>query len=195
MPMAREVARRVFARELNASSLAYKESDDQFAPSYVLTPTGAKCNRVFIVGTLTEKENVGDDQESWRARVTDPTGAFVVYASQFSPDAAQALSDIEAPSFVAVVGKPRVFRTQDGEFLVSVRPESVLPVDAGTRDRWVLDAIDATADRLVALKAGTDPDARKAEEHYHPAIGEYKEMLANAAKSLKQMEVSVVSAR
>lgn len=195
MPMAREVARRVFARELNASSLAYKESDDQFAPSYVLTPTGAKCNRVFIVGTLTEKENVGDDQESWRARVTDPTGAFVVYASQFSPDAAQALSDIEAPSFVAVVGKPRVFRTQDGEFLVSVRPESVLPVDAGTRDRWVLDAIDATADRLVALKAGIDPDARKAEEHYHPAIGEYKEMLANAAKSLKQMEVSVVSAR
>jgi RPA family protein len=193
--MAREVAKRVFAKEFNASSLAYKESDDQFAPAYVLTPTGAKCNRVFIVGTLTEKENVGEEQESWRARVTDPTGAFVLYASQFSPDASQAISDIEAPAFVAVIGKPRVFKTQEGEILVSVRPEAVLPVDAETRDQWVLDTINATADRLVALKAGTDPDAKKAEEHYHPNVEEYKEMLLTAAKSLKQMEVSVVNAR
>jgi RPA family protein len=193
--MAREVAKRVFAKEFNASSLAYKESDDQFAPAYVLTPTGAKCNRVFIVGTLTEKENVGEEQESWRARVTDPTGAFVLYASQFSPDASQAISDIEAPAFVAVIGKPRVFKTQEGEILVSVRPEAVLPVDAETRDQWVLDTINATADRLVALKAGTDPDAKKAEEHYHPSVEEYKEMLLTAAKSLKQMEVSVVNAR
>ena len=196
MPMAREVAKRVFAKEFNASDLSFKESEDQFAPAYVLTPTGAKCNRVFIVGTLTEKDNVGDEQDSWRARVTDPTGAFTVYASQFSPDAAQALSDIEAPSFVAVIGKPRVYKTQDGEVLVSIRPEAVLPVDAETRDQWVLDTINATADRLIALKAGAeDPDAKKAEEHYHPNIDEYKEMLLNAAKSLKQMEVSVVSAK
>ncbi|HTY90019.1 MAG TPA: DNA-binding protein [Methanocella sp.] len=195
MPMAREVAKRVFAKEFNASTLTYKESEDQFAPAYVLTPTGAKCNRVFIVGTLTEKENVGEEQDTWRARVTDPTGAFVVYASQFSPDAAQALSDIEPPSFVAVIGKPRVFKTQDGEIRVYVRPEAVLPVDTEARDRWVLDAINATADRLIALKAGTDADAKKAEEYYHPDIKEYKEMLLNAAKSLKQMEVSVVSAR
>jgi RPA family protein len=195
MPVSREVAKRVFAKEFNASSLAYKESEDQFAPAYVMTPTGAKCNRVFIVGTLTEKENIGDEQDSWRARVTDPTGAFMVYASQFSPDAAQALSDIEPPAFVAVIGKPRVYKTQDGDVLVSVRPEAVLPVDAETRDQWVLDAINATADRLVALKAGSDPDAKKAEEYYHPDINEYKEMLLTAAKSLKQMEVSVVSAK
>lgn len=195
MPMAREVAKRVFAKEFNASSLTFKESDDQFAPAYVLTPTGAKCNRVFIVGTLTEKENVGEEQESWRARVTDPTGAFVLYASQFSPEAAQALSDLEAPEFVAVIGKPRVYKTQEGEVLVSVRPEAILPVDAGTRDQWVLDAINATADRLITLKEGADPDAKKAMEYYHTDIKEYKEMLETALKSLKQMEVSVVSAR
>jgi len=195
MPMAREVAKRVFAKEFGRSSLAYKESDDQFAHAYVLTPTGAKCNRIFIVGTLTEKENIGEEQESWRARVTDPTGAFVLYASQFSPEAAQSLSDLEAPEFVAVIGKPRVFKTQEGEVLVSVRPEAVLPVDVETRDQWVLDTINATADRLIALKDGTEPDAKKAMEYYQPDINEYKEMLQVAIKSLKQMEVSVVSAR
>ncbi len=195
MPMAREVAKRVFAKEFNASDLSYKESEDQFAPAYVLTPTGAKCNRIFIVGTLTEKENVGEEQESWRARVTDPTGAFVLYASQFSPEAAQSLSDLEAPEFVAVIGKPRVYKTQEGEALVSVRPEAVLPVDAETRDQWVLDTVNATADRLIVLKEGTEPDAKKAMEHYHADIKEYKEMLLTALKSLKQMEVSVVSVR
>jgi uncharacterized protein len=195
MTMAREVAKRVFAKEFNASSLAYKESDDQFAPAYMLTPTGAKCNRVFIVGTLTEKENIGDEQDNWRARVTDPTGAFVLYASQFSPEAAQALADLEAPAFVAVIGKPRVYKTQEGEVLVSVRPEAVLPADAETRDMWVLDTINATADRLVALKDPTDADAVKALEYYKTDVNEYKEMLLNAAKSLKQMEVSVVSAK
>jgi uncharacterized protein len=195
MPMAREVAKRVFAKEFNASDLTYKESDDQLAPAYLLTPTGAKCNRVFIVGTLTEKENIGEDSEYWRARVTDPTGAFVLYAGQYSPEAAQSLSDMEAPAFVAVIGKPRVYKTQEGEVLVSVRPEVVLPVDADTRDMWVLDTINATADRLIALKQGAEPDAAKALEHYHTDIAEYKEMLLTAAKSLKQMEVSVVSAK
>jgi len=195
MPKAREVARRVFAKEFNASSLTYKESEDQLAPAYLLTPTGAKCNRVFIVGTLTEKENIGDDSEYWRARVTDPTGAFVLYAGQYNPEAAQSLSDLEAPEFVAVIGKPRVYKTQEGEVLVSVRPEAVLPVDAGTRDQWVLDAINVTVDRLTALQEGTEPDSKKAMEYYHTDVKEYKEMLLTAAKSLKQMEVSVVSAR
>jgi RPA family protein len=195
MPASREVAKRVFAKEFSASSLSFKESEDQFAPSYVLTPTGAKCNRVFIVGTMTEKDNVGEDQESWRARVTDPTGAFVIYASQFSPEAAQALSDMETPSFVAVIGKPRVYKSQEGEVYVSVRPEAVLPVDAAIRDQWVLDTINATADRLIALKAGTDADSVKANEYYHADVSEYKEMLLMAAKSLKQMEVSVVNAK
>lgn len=195
MPMAREVAKRVFAKEFNASNLTYKESEDQLAPAYMLTPTGAKCNRVFVVGTLTEKENIGEDSEYWRARVTDPTGAFILYAGQYSPEAAQSLSDIDAPAFVAVIGKPRVYKTQEGDIMTSIRPEIVLPVDAETRDQWVLDTINATADRLVALKAGTEPDAVKAMEHYHPEIEEYKEMLLTAAKSLKQMEVSVVNAK
>jgi hypothetical protein len=191
----REVAKRLFAKEFNASDLSYKESDDQYAPMYLLTPTGAKCNRIFVVGTLTEKYEVGSDNDMLRARVTDPTGAFVVYTSQYQPEAAQALADIEAPSFVAVIGKPNLYKPQDGETMISIRPEIILPVDGETRDMWVRDAILATTDRLKALKAGEDPDAKKAMEHYNTNVDEYKEMLRNAAKSLKQLEVSVVNAK
>ena len=193
--MAREVARRVFAREFQASNLTYKDGDDQFAPTYLLTPTGAKCNRVFIVGTLTEKNNIGTDSEFWKGRVTDPTGAFVIYASQYQPEALQAMSDLEVPSFVAVIGKPNSFKAQDGTVIFSIRPEIIVPADGDTRDMWVKDAIENTVDRLAALKAGTEPDAVKAMEHYKPNVEEYKTMLLNAAKSLKQMEVVVTKAK
>ena len=44
----REVARRLYAKELQESTLFFKEHDDAYAPQYLLTPTGAKCNRVFV---------------------------------------------------------------------------------------------------------------------------------------------------
>src|SRR5450759_5729817 len=100
----REVARRLYAKELQGSTLFYKEHDDAYAPQYLITPTGAKCNRVFVVGTLTEKEDVGTEAEFWRGRIVDPTGAFFVYAGQYQPEAAQVLAKTTPPEFIAVVG-------------------------------------------------------------------------------------------
>lgn len=62
----REVARRVFAQEFNDAGYTFKESDDERAPVYLLLPTGESANRVFLVGTLTEKEDVGEDNEYWQ---------------------------------------------------------------------------------------------------------------------------------
>jgi RPA family protein len=42
----------VFAYELNKSTLQVKE-DDQSGSSYVISPTGAKINRIFVVGVKT----------------------------------------------------------------------------------------------------------------------------------------------
>src|SRR5450756_1658506 len=52
----REVARRIFAQELKDSNLASRDESDQYAPQYVMTPTGAKVNRIFLVGTLTKRK-------------------------------------------------------------------------------------------------------------------------------------------
>jgi len=113
----REVAKRVFAEELKSSNCSFRDGEEQnqYAPSYLLTPTGAKCNRVFVVGTLTEKDDIGTDTEYWRGRVVDPTGSIFIYAGQYQPEAAQTLAGLEPPEFVAVVGKPNLYQTEEGK--------------------------------------------------------------------------------
>ena len=137
----REVAQRVFAGEFNDATYTFKESDDERAPVYVLLPTGERANRVFVVGTLMETEDVGTDSEYWQGQVIDPNGdRFYMYAGQYQPDAASMLRELEPPAYVSVVGKPRTYETDDGEVNVSIRPESITEVDAATRDRWVVEA-------------------------------------------------------
>ena len=82
---AREVARRVYAQELRDSDLSFRENEDQYAPLYLITPTGARCNRVLVVGTLTERDNLGDDVEYWRGRVADPRAASSSTPASTSP--------------------------------------------------------------------------------------------------------------
>jgi RPA family protein len=155
----REVAHRVFAAEYDDATHSYSESDEERAPNYVVTPTGARVNRVFFVGVLTEVEQVSDDV--LRARVADPTGAFVVYAGQYQPDEMAFLEDAEAPLFVAVTGKASTFSPDDSDrVFTSVRPESINEVDAETRDRWTVTAAEQTLARVATARAAMDLDAR-----------------------------------
>ncbi|WP_276273444.1 RPA family protein [Haloarcula litorea] len=169
----REVARRVFAREFNDASYTFKESDDDRAPVYVLLPTGQRANRVFLVGTLTETEDVGEDSEYWQGRVVDPNGdTFFMYAGQYQPDAASMLRELEPPAYVAVVGKPRTYETDEGDVNVSVRPESISQVDEATRDRWVVETAERTIERVKRFTE-TDPDDPAADEYVAMAHEEY----------------------
>jgi RPA family protein len=184
----REVARRVFAEEFNDAGYTFKESDDERAPVYLLLPTGERANRIFLVGTLTEKEDVGEDNEYWRGRIVDPTGTFFVYAGQYQPEAASALRDLEAPAYVAVVGKPRTYETDDGSINVSVRPESITEVDAATRDRWVTETAERTLDRIAAFDDEGNEYARMAREHYDLDPTVYKDAAIAALESLEQAD-------
>jgi RPA family protein len=188
----REVAQRVFAEELSLSNLMFKESDDPYAPNYMLTQTGAKCNRVLIMGTLVEKTATDDEGEYFKIKVSDPTGAFYIYAGQYNKDAARAISQIEAPAFVAITGKPQTYETKDGDLRTTVRPEHVTEITPELRDFWVAETIKATAERVRALKSGSDL-VRRAMDHYntdaeHMTV-QYREMLRMALNSLKNMEV------
>jgi len=148
----REVAYRLFAAEFDDADFSYAESDEERAPNYVVTPTGARVNRVFVVGVLTEVEQVNEDVV--RARVVDPTGAFVVYAGQYQPEALAALESADTPSFVAVTGKARTFEPDDSDVVyTSIRPETVSEVDAETRDRWVVTTAERTVDRVATAAA------------------------------------------
>ena len=158
-PGTREVAHRVFAAEFDDASLSYSESDEERAPNYVVTPTGARINRLFAVGVLTEVERVND--ETRRGRVVDPSGAFVTYAGQYQPEAQTFLERAEPPVFVALTGKARTFEPEDSDrVFTSVRPESLSAVDADTRDRWAVSAATAALDRLAIFALALDSDLR-----------------------------------
>lgn len=138
--IAREVAWRIFASEYN-SSVHVETATEERAPSYVITPLGARVNRLFVVGVVTDVENIGTDTEPmWRARLSDPTGVFFISAGQYQPEAAQVLSKIKPPRFVAVIGKSRTYSPEEGVIYVSIRPETIKEVSSELRDYWVLDA-------------------------------------------------------
>ncbi|RXK50545.1 RPA family protein [Halorientalis pallida] len=189
----REVARRVFAREFNDASYTFKESDDERAPVYLLLPTGERANRIFLVGTLTETEDVGEDSEYWQGRVVDPNGdTFFMYAGQYQPDAASMLRELEPPAYVSVVGKPRTYETDDGEVNVSVRPESITTVGEATRDRWVVETAERTIDRIQEYQAAETEDGaavdeyvRMAREEYDLSVENYRRAATEALESLE----------
>jgi RPA family protein len=193
----REVARRVFANEFNDVSYVFKESDDEMAPNYALLPTGERANRVFVVGTLTETEDIGSDAEYWRGRVVDPTGSFFIYAGQYQPDAASMLRDVDTPTHVAVVGKPRTYEDDEGDTYVSIRPESV--IDLGEAEAayrtWILETAERTLERIQAFDAGEeggDPAAAPneyaamARDRYDLPVENYRRTVVEAIESLEE---------
>lgn len=183
----RSVAKRVLAREFNDGVFTFKESDDDRAPVYQLLPTGDRANRVFVAGTVTDTEDVGEDGEYWKATIVDPTGTVYTYAGQYQPEAAATIRELEAPAYVTVVGKPRTFETDEGNLNVSIRPEVISVVDEETRDRWVKEAADLTIARIDSFDTKHEY-SRMADEEYEENIGPYKEAAVEALHDISDGE-------
>ena len=177
----REPARRVFAGELRECRYQFKDGEDE------KIPTGERSNRIFIVGTLTEKTRQGEQNIFYRGRVIDPTGTFFIMAGSYQPEAMQQLAKIETPAFVAVIGKASIYQKDPASApLVSVRVESINVVDKDTRDLWTLDTAARTLGRIDAFATGTSPDILKAKEQYpslDPAV--FRKMAYDALAQIK----------
>lgn len=152
----REIAKRVFAkefeacRELDKSERSASEADSK-SPNLLISPLGLILNRVFAVGVLTELDSIGTQNEMWKARIVDPTGAFTVYAGQFQPDASIFFSTVQVPAFIALTGKARIYEPEPGSVFISIRAEEANVVDEDIRNRWVVDTAEQTVDRLEAF--------------------------------------------
>ncbi|AKB73588.1 Glycerol dehydrogenase [Methanosarcina lacustris Z-7289] len=153
----REVAKRVFAkefeacRELEKSARFASEAADVKSPNLLISPVGLILNRVFAVGVLTELDSIGTQNEMWKARIVDPTGAFTVYAGQYQSDASIFFSTVQVPAFIALTGKARIYEPEPGSIFVSIRAEEANVVDEEIRNRWVVDTAEQTVDRLEAF--------------------------------------------
>ncbi len=146
----RQPALRLFAAELAESKQTIIEHIEgrDFDSRYQLTPTGVKAKRVLMMGALVEVDNVGTSGEYLRGRIIDPTGVFNVYAGRYQPEALLALSSLTVPCFVAVVGKTNAYRPDDETTIVSIRPETIVEIDARTRDYWVKETAAKTLERI-----------------------------------------------
>jgi RPA family protein len=179
----REVAKRVFAYELSKST--YTTSEGDRTPKYVLTPTGEKCNRVFMVGVLLDKEEVKPDSNFWRIRISDPTGVVTGFVGRYQPEALEALGDIQPPVILSIVAKLNIFEGETSKFL-SIRPESINVTDTQTRDYWVIETAKHTVERIKRLMDGADEDTKLAKDVYMTDIGEYLSMVEKAVTVIKE---------
>lgn len=179
----REPAKRVFAAELRETTHHFKEGTEDKSPTYVLLPTGERCNRVFLAGVMTEKKKSEGDAVFYQIKVKDPSGFFFVSAGSYQPEALHQIASIESPSHVAIIGKPNVFQAPDGRVLVSVRAESVAVVDKSVKDCWILDAATRTLERIEATEE--TPDLKKAKEIYQQPASVWRRMVIDALNSIE----------
>ncbi len=156
----RQPALRLFAAELAESKQTIIEHIEgrDFDSRYQLSPTGFKVKRVLMMGALVEVDNVGTSGEYLRGRIIDPTGAFTVYAGKYQPEALLSLSSLNVPCFVAVVGKTNAYRPDEETTIVSIRPETIVEIDAATRDHWIKETVARTLERVQKSQL---PEAEK----------------------------------
>jgi hypothetical protein len=185
----REVAWRVFASEFADSSLE-QQGEGEKAPSYLITPLGAKINRIVAVGVITDIQNTGSDEEPlWKARMSDPTGTFYLSAGQFQLEAARELAKLKPPVFAAIIGKFRTYSPEPGVTYVSIRPESVKKVDAKTRDYWVLEACKSLKRRLDACAEASKMDPLTAEALATLGYGDLAEAIVAASAHYGEVDI------
>ena len=139
---------RVFAREFAAARHTAESGDAR----YVVTPGGAWCRRIFIIGALTERRGGSDIMQ---ARIADPTDTFRVSADWRNPDAVETLGYIEPPAFVAVTGRATLVGSGPRAY-AAVEVEAVNVVNSTVRDLWVQRTAAVTLDRLEGMRAALE---------------------------------------
>ena len=183
--MKRQTAWRVFAGEFNDSTVEIK-SEGEMTPSFVITPLGAKVNRLFVIGVLTDVENISQEGELVRAHISDPTGVFTLYSGQYQKEVTDALSKIDVPTFVAVIGKARTYSPEEGMLYVSIRPERILEVNADIRDKWIYETCKNTKDRIEAVLEAMKMDESNVNEL--TKLGFSRELSEGIVEALKNYE-------
>lgn len=163
----REAAVRATMQEINQAKDQFKTSDADRAPSYQLLPTGKGANRVLVAGTLTEVEDVGNEDEYLKATIVGQSGTVYAYAGQYSQDAANFLRNAETPMFVAMSGKMDFFADDDADIderNVSLNPEWVTEISGDRRDEIIMQNALATIER--ADGDGVEALKERAESQY-----------------------------
>lgn len=201
----RNEAVRTFASEFNEATIQFKDPDEieergeERAANYSLLPTGARANRVLMMGTIMEVTEVSSG--FYRARLVDTTGEFYIYAGErYNKEEYNTLDQLAPPGdrtklevenneleHIMVVGKPNTYTTDEGETYVSVDPENIIISDAVTRERCEAETISRTLERLESYNESTAPYSQEASQHYDYNHSDLLDDLLTAISELEEV--------
>lgn len=153
MAFKRQIAQRIFGFEWHDAEEYTSEGEGKFISSVVVTKTGRRVSRMFLIGTLLSIEDIGTDgNEYYRVTVSDGTDNFEFYASpSWQPQEVAVLKTLEAPSFVSVVGRAKILVNDDtGEKRKVLKLEHISKSTREQRDYWEYDAARQTFDAIMA---------------------------------------------
>ena len=109
------------------------------------TPFGIFTQRIFLIGTLTEKTT--RDGKISSLRLSDPTGVFTCSMNWENTQLLKTAGELDVPSFVAVFGTVR-FRKYAGRTFLEIVPETLLPATRESRNAWIFHTAESAVSRL-----------------------------------------------
>ena len=152
----RQTAIRMLAQEYSDASLT-EMGVGEYDPSFVITKLGARVNRALVAGVIDRMERrEGDSGPSYSGHIRDPTGNHVFNIAPFQDEmhaeAEELLARFESGDrfLMALAGKSRWFKTEDGGVFTSLRVEQIAIIDKERYSRWLVEAAEATLRRIKA---------------------------------------------
>lgn len=129
---------RVFFEELSKSDFVIKEN----GMTFIITPTCARCNRLFGVGEVEEVEKRGNIS---KIRINDLTTSLNIYTNKQFITANTA----GKRAFIAFIGN---LHARKGAGNVIILAEEVETVEENVRNNWVLTTAQRTMERIELLR-------------------------------------------
>ncbi|MBA7517674.1 hypothetical protein ES705_09728 [subsurface metagenome] len=129
---------RLFFEELLKSDFVVKENEETF----LVTPTCARCNRLFGVGEVKEVEKRG---KITKIKISDSTATLNIYTDK--------AIGLESNKFLAFVGIIHVREGAGKSKAVLILVEEAEPVEENVRDNWILNTARRTMERIELLRS------------------------------------------
>ncbi|BAB60352.1 hypothetical protein [Thermoplasma volcanium GSS1] len=148
----------IFSVELRESKVS-----EENGKSIVITPLGLSAKRILIAGTVSSKQS---DDRMARISLADPIGSFYVtaFSGGFNPEEKAMVDSLEVDDKAMVMGKINPYRTSEGVYLFSIRPELVSKTGEDALRLWTLKAYYFAKRRIYAIREAQKLQDPKADE-------------------------------
>lgn len=136
-------AKGLFAFEFN-------ESKKYGADGYH-SPLGEVFDTVSVAGAVTAVD-ISRFSGKVTARISDPTGVFLVDAGKKDSSTGRFLSEVSVPSFVSVTGRAEPLPDADGGN--NIVAEAAISIEKSVRDSWTCTILRETIERMESSLEG-----------------------------------------